>query len=153
MSVVDHTSIGALGDSEAREALRHLGLANPTRIRRLREGYNSAMRRVEHAGQWYALRILKPEEEEQRQREVAAMRAAAPVVPVPHVHASDTWRDHPALLLSWLLGRPLKHELRVRPWRAWRLEVSFEKTRAAINALLAPTLLRQTGRLWTQRGP
>lgn len=153
MSIFDHTLINALGDSEAREALRHMGLTNPTRIRRVHEGYNSAIWRVEHAGQWYALRILKPEQEEQRQREVAAMQAAASVVSVPHVHASDNWRDHPALLLSWLPGRPLKHELRVRPWRAWRLGVSFGKTQAAINALPAPMLLRQSGCLWTQRGP
>lgn len=153
MSIRDHTAIGTLGDSEAREALRHVGLANPTRIRRLREGYNSAMWRVEHAGQWYALRILRPEQEQQRQREVAAMQAAASVVPVPRVHASDTWRDHPVLLLSWCPGRPLKHELRVRPWLAWRLGVSFGKTQAAINALPAPMLLRQTGCPWIQRGP
>jgi len=74
--------------------------------------------------------------------------AVAGGVPVPEVHAVGTWRGHPALLLAWCPGRPLAHEVRVRPWRAWALGVAFGRAQAAIHALPAPAIPRDHPVSW-----
>lgn len=139
------------GDIDPRAVLRALGLVDVAWIGR-RMGNNSAIWQVEHAGTRYALRVLRAEEEEQCRWEIVAMEAAAGV-PVPRVCASGTWHDRPVLLLSWCPGRPLKQELRARPWRAWGLGVAYGRTQAAINAAPAPATLPRRGPSPAPGGP
>src|SRR5260370_768251 len=69
-------------------------------------------------------------------------------LPVPQVHAAGTWRNHPALLLSWLPGWPVTDELRMRPWRAWQLGALFGRMHAAIHTLQAPGILQNHPDAW-----
>lgn len=77
------------------------------------------------------------------------MRAASALgLSVPAVHAAGVWRDRPALLLTWLPGRPILEELRRRPWRAHALGAAFGRTQAAIHALSAPSPLSGRPDAW-----
>jgi aminoglycoside phosphotransferase (APT) family kinase protein len=99
----------------------------------------TAIWRVERGDSVYALRVLGPGETAACQRECIAMQAAAAAgVPVPKIHATGTWQDRPALLLSWCPGRPLLDELQYRPWRFWTLAVAYGRIQAVINAISAP---------------
>src|SRR5260370_11718433 len=60
---------------------------------------------------------------------MAAARAAG--LPVPEVHAAGVWQDLPALLITWLAGRTVADELRVRPWRVWRAGVAVWRVQGA----------------------
>jgi hypothetical protein len=72
-------------------------------------------------------------------REIMAMDAARSVdLPVPKVHAEGFWGDRPALLLSWMPGRPLKHELVTSPWGAWAHGHALGRMQAAIHRAPAP---------------
>jgi aminoglycoside phosphotransferase (APT) family kinase protein len=72
-------------------------------------------------------------------REVISMNAARSAgLPVPEVHAEGQWGDRPALLLSWMPGRPLGHELASRPWRAAAYGYALGRTQAAIHRVPTP---------------
>jgi aminoglycoside phosphotransferase (APT) family kinase protein len=112
-------------------------------------GFDMAMWKVEHEGRSYALRVFRPGEHERCERERVVMEAAqAAGLPVPQVQAAGVWQDRPALLITWLTGRPLAEELRARPWHLWRLGIEFGRMQAAIHALPAPDLLRQQPDAW-----
>ncbi len=124
--------------------LAALGLTGPTAVAPVAGGLDTAIWRVEHDSAVYALRVFRPEQAETCRREVLVMRAAAAGgIAVPQVHAHGTWRDRPALLLSWCAGRPLLHALSDQPQRAWELGVAFGKMQAAIHAVPAPPELRR----------
>jgi aminoglycoside phosphotransferase (APT) family kinase protein len=134
---------------DARAILQTLGCGNVTAVVPVRAGSDTAIWRVESAGQLYALRVFPPGREDDCEREIAVMQAAlAGGIPVPRVHAAGTWRDRSALLLSWLPGRPMAEELRTRPWRAWRLGVLFGRMQAAIHAVPAPDVLMRRPDAW-----
>ena len=52
------------------------------------------------------------------------------------------------LLLSWLPGWPVAEELRVHPWRAWKLGVVFGRMHATIHTLPAPAILHDHLYAW-----
>jgi aminoglycoside phosphotransferase (APT) family kinase protein len=108
-----------------------------------------AMWKVEYEDQTYALCVFRPGEHEDCEHERVVMAAArAAGLPVPEVHAAGVWQDHPALLLTWLAGRMVADELRVRPWQVWRLGIAFGRMQAAIHAVPVPGLLRQQPDAW-----
>ena len=126
--------------------LTALGLPDPARITPVTGGADTAIWRVEQAGRESALRVFRPEQAAVAQREVAAMAAARDQgLPVPKVYAQGSWQARPALLLSWQPGQPLAHELRARPWQAWKLGMAFGRTQAAIHAMPAPPELIDNG--------
>jgi aminoglycoside phosphotransferase (APT) family kinase protein len=124
-----HAILAALGLTGAAEAIPVAG------------GADTAIWRVAHGSQHYALRVFRAEQAETCQREIAAMRAALDGgLAVPAIHAAGSWRDRPALLLSWCPGSPLIHALQRRPGQIWRLGTQFGRTQAAIHAITpAPT--------------
>src|SRR5712692_4483897 len=123
--------------------LQTLGLTDATAVTPVHGGSDTAIWQIERADEVYALRVFGEGEYGDCEREQQVMQAALQSgLPVPQIHAAGTWRDHPALLLSWLPGWPVAEELRVRPWRTWKLGVLFGRMQAAIHTLTAPALLR-----------
>lgn len=129
--------------------LTSLGIADATAVTPVSGGWDTAIWRVERAGDAYALRLFRAEQAGTCRREVAAMRAASAAgLPVPQIHAETVWRDRPALLLSWSAGRPLAHELAERPWRVWRLGVAFGRMQARLHTVPAPDALCREPGAW-----
>lgn len=132
-----------------------LGVPRPTKIAPAVGGSDTAVWRVECGDATYALRVFPAEQAAACRREVLAMRvAAAGGVPVPAVHARNSWRDHPVLLLSWCSGRTVLDELQAHPARAWALGVGFGRMQARIHTVTVPMdLRRQLGSWATWTGP
>jgi aminoglycoside phosphotransferase (APT) family kinase protein len=124
------------------DILRTLGVAGPARAIPVSGGADTLIWRVEAAGQVSGLRLFRPEQAAMAQREVAAMTAASAAgLPVPRVYAEGFWRGRPVLHMSWMPGRPLRDELRARPWRARALGVQFGRAQAAVHAVSLPAAL------------
>jgi aminoglycoside phosphotransferase (APT) family kinase protein len=122
--------------------LAALGQASPARVTQVTGGADTAIWRVQQEGRVSALRVFRPEQAGAAGREVTVMAAAAARgLPAPAVFAQGTWQERPALLLSWMPGRPLAHELSRRPWQAWTLGTAFGRMQAAIHATPAPAAL------------
>lgn len=103
------------------------------------------MWKVKCGEHFYALRVFRPGEHAQCEHEQVVMAAVhAAGRPAPQVHAAGVWRDRPGLLITWLSGRMLSEELRLHPWRLWRLGRAFGQMQAAIHTVPVPAhLLRQ----------
>src|SRR5258708_5901322 len=124
--------------------LRSLGITGTPTITPVQGGFDMAMWKVESEDQTYALRVFRAGAHAECEHERVVMAAArAAGLPVPEVHAAGVWQDHPALLLTWLAGRTVADELRVRPWQVWRLGGSFCGTAAAVHRGAVPPLLPQ----------
>lgn len=130
------------GELNPREALAALGIAQVDAVERVEGGSDSAIWRVEAAGGVYALRVFRPGEQDDCDRERTAMWAASAAgLPVPAVHATGSWRERPALLLDWLPGLPVFEELRQRPERAAHLGAVFGEMQARLHTVAAPPSL------------
>ena len=129
--------------------LQILGLHGVTSVTPVRGGGDTAIWRVERAGKVYTLRVFQCGQDDACQHEQAVMQAAkAGGLPVPQVHAAGKWHDYPALLLSWLPGKPVAEDLRAHPWRAWHLGLLFGNMHATIHTLTAPEFLCQPSKNW-----
>jgi aminoglycoside phosphotransferase (APT) family kinase protein len=105
-------------------------------------GADTLIWRIKYGSQRYALRLFRADQAEMSRREVIAMNAAASFgLPIPEVHAEGLWGDRPALLLNWMPGRPLKHELAASPWRAWKYGHGLGQMQAAIHRVPVPDTL------------
>jgi aminoglycoside phosphotransferase (APT) family kinase protein len=129
--------------------LAALGVTDVTGASRAHGGSDTTIWRVQRPDGAYALRVFHAGEERDCERERVVMEAVrAAGLPVPETHAAGMWRGRPALLLTWLPGWPLGEELKRRPWRAWRLGVTFGRAQAAIHALAAPSPLSDHPDAW-----
>lgn len=136
-------------DLDATGILASLGLNGTGSVQKVSGGRDTALFRVGHGEQSYALRVFRSEQDQLARREARVMRwALERGVQVPRVEAEGMWRDRPVLLLSWCPGRPVAHELAARPWRAWPLGVLFGRTQAAIHRVAAPAELRENEEAW-----
>ncbi|HEU5100364.1 MAG TPA: phosphotransferase [Roseiflexaceae bacterium] len=116
--------------------LAALGITGAVEATPVSGGFDTAIWRVDHDRQRYALRVFRAEQAETARREIAAMRAAlAGGLPVPAIHAAGGWRERPVLLLGWCDGEPLLGRLQRQPWQLWRLGLAFGRTQAAIHAI------------------
>jgi aminoglycoside phosphotransferase (APT) family kinase protein len=137
---------GAIDPVAVLEALGVAGVRSATPVT---GGWDASIWRVEQEKGLFALRLFRVGKDEDCRREARVMRAAATGgLPVPAVCAEGAWRDRPALLLSWCAGRPLLHEVRARPWRAWRLAVAAGRMLARLHRV-APPELRRAEEAWT----
>jgi len=140
-------------DLDPRAILQALGVADAMAVVPVSGGSDTAIWRVERGVERYALRVFRSEQAEICRYEVLAMEAAgAGGIPVPRVHAAGAWQGRPALLLSWLPGRPIGGVLAARPWLAPRLGVLFGRMQAAIHRVPAPNGLRRPDRPWIDWG-
>ena len=129
--------------------LKTLGLSEATAITPVHGGSDTGIWQVERGSKVYTLRVLRRGGHADGEREKVVMETArSSGLPVPQVHATGIWHDHPALLLSWLPGRPVADELHARPWRAWQLGVAFGRMQALIHAVPAPGILLQRPDAW-----
>ncbi len=129
--------------------LQFLNFPSPTTIDPVQGGTDTTLWRVIYPHATYALRLLTKGHQHIYEREIAVMQtASAAGLPVPQIHAHDLWQDHPVLLLSWLPGKPLAHELLAHPWKAWQLGYQFGQMQARIHALTAPQQLLQLATDW-----
>ena len=131
------------------DILRELGIENASSVTPLSGGQDMAMWKVECGNQTYALRVFRVGAQKQCEHERAVMAAAhAAGLPVPEVHAAGVWRERPALLITWIYGRMLSDELRLHPWRLWRLGRAFGQMQAALHAVPAPAHLLEHPDAW-----
>jgi aminoglycoside phosphotransferase (APT) family kinase protein len=131
--------------------LAALGLDGPSRITPVTGGADATIWRVEYGDADYALRLLRADQMAMARREAVVMAAAAAAgIPVPRVLVEGSWDNRPALLLSWMPGRLLRHELECRPWRAWALGVQFGRVQAAIHAAPVPVALHRHPVSWIE---
>lgn len=129
--------------------LQFLNFPSPTRIAPVQGGTDTTLWRVIYPHATYALRLLDKGRQHLYEREMAVMQtASAAGLPIPQIHAQGIWQDHPVLLLSWLPGTPLAHELMAHPWKAWHLGYQFGQMQARIHALAAPQQLLQSETSW-----
>jgi len=93
-------------DLDPMAILGALGVSGVTAATPVSGGWDTAIWRVDCGGKAYALRVFRAGEDKTRRREVEVMRAAAAGgISVPTVHAEGSWRDRPAMLLSWCAGQ------------------------------------------------
>lgn len=124
---------------DPRAILAALGITGVAEARPVSGGADTAIWRVAHGEQLYALRVFRAEQAATYRRELAAMRAAAVgELPVPAIYAAGSWRDRPALLLGWCAGEPLIRALQRRPAHVWRLGTRFGRMQAAIHTIEPP---------------
>ncbi|MBA2679113.1 MAG: aminoglycoside phosphotransferase family protein [Ktedonobacteraceae bacterium] len=136
-------------DLDPHAILHVLGLTDATSVTPVHGGSDTAIWQVERGGSIYALRVFGEGRHDDCEREKLVMQATfAGGLPVSQVYAEGIWHEHPALLLSWLPGWPLADELRVRPWRAWKLGILFGHMQASIHALPAPGGLDEHPDTW-----
>lgn len=130
--------------------LQELGLLNATAVTPVQGGAHTAIWRVEHADQIYALRVFPVGQYEECERERQIMQHARDAgLPVPQIHTAGIWHEHAALLLSWLPGRTVADEIFCHPWRAWQVGVLFGRMQADIHKLQAPDILCQDRYEWS----
>jgi aminoglycoside phosphotransferase (APT) family kinase protein len=123
-------------DLDPHAILAALGITGATNATPVSGGSDTAIWRVAHGQQLYALRVFRAGQAATYQREIAAMRAAqAGGLPIPAIQAAGSWHDRPALLLSWCDGEPLLRTLQRQPARLWSLGIQFGRTQAAIHAI------------------
>jgi hypothetical protein len=122
--------------------LEALGLSRPTRSTPVRGGADTLIWCIEYGSERFALRVFRSDQAAMMQREIIAMSAArSAALPVPEVHARGFWGERPAFLLSWMPGRPLKHELAASPRRAWAYGLALGRIQAAVHRVPAPVNL------------
>lgn len=135
---------------DPRAILAALGVSGVTAAEPVSGGWDTAIWRVECAGEAFALRVFHAGEDDTCRREVQVMQAAAAGgISVPSVHAEGSWQDRPAVLLSWCAGRPVRHEMTSDPASIRQLGRAFGQMQARIHALRAPEVLhRDPERSW-----
>lgn len=134
---------------DPRAILTALGVADGvSAIAPVSGGMDTALWRVERAGRPYALRVFRPEQAAVARREAAIMAAGIPAVPIPAVRAAGSWRDRPALLIDWCVGRTLLDAVRAAPRDALALARLFGETHARLHAATPPDALVAEDRSW-----
>lgn len=99
-------------------------------------GGDIAVWRVQCGDRSYALRVFRPEQTNDFEREVIAMRAAGVAgIPVPSVCAERSWQGYRVLLLSWCPGDTMLRVLRAHPFRIWHVGSRFGQMLARIHQI------------------
>jgi aminoglycoside phosphotransferase (APT) family kinase protein len=134
------------------EVLAVLGFSEHSSILPVTGGADAAIWHVVCGAEHFALRVLRPEQTVQAQREALAMTlATSGGVLVPRVVTTSTWRDRPAMLLTWSSGDSLAKVIKEHPL-AWRrskkLGTEFGRAQAAIHALSLPSETCFHGHAW-----
>lgn len=129
--------------------LAHLGITG--QIERVHGGQDAAIWRVETPQGAYALRAMRPEQRPTAALEAAAMRAArAGGVPTPPLRALIEWEGRPVMLMDWMPGVPLAHQVQADPAAAVALCYAFGEVQARIHAIPAPPELVNFQRGWIE---
>jgi aminoglycoside phosphotransferase (APT) family kinase protein len=142
-----------VSELDPHEIIRELGFAGPHSASVLAENRGKAVWRMEGGDGIFALRILRPDEQETAAAEQRSMEAArAAGAPAPQVVATGSWQRRPVMLLSWCEGQTLRAAIQARPWAAFRLGVACGREQARLHAAPAPPSLAST-RWLTRFGP
>jgi aminoglycoside phosphotransferase (APT) family kinase protein len=119
--------------------LKALDVADVRSVSPISGGTDTSLWRVEHARLTSALRVYPPDRLNSYLGELRALELAGRHgVPVPEVRRQGSWRDRPALLLSWCAGQPLAAALKRQPWRVLRLGWAAGRTQALIHRIAVP---------------
>lgn len=143
--------------SDPIKILRALGRTEPAVATTIRGGADATIWRVDQAGKTFALRLLRPNQTGQAQRELCSMSAAASAgVPVPGVIEAGTWGDRPAMLVEWADGTTLAQALSVASAHSSSAESlgrRFGEVHAAIHRTPAPAELVGDWKPWPSPFP
>jgi aminoglycoside phosphotransferase (APT) family kinase protein len=92
----------------AEPVLAQLGIANVTSVTSVTGGADALLWRVEIGDDAFALRVLRPDQAAQSEREILLNQWMSDhEIPAPGIIASGTWQDRPAYLMRWIDGQPL----------------------------------------------
>ena len=134
---------------DPREILRAIGIEDPDSVAPVTGGMDTAIWRVGHRENLYALRVFRPEQAPGIARETAAMIAAAAAgIPVPRLVQQGVWNDRPVLLLGWSPGQTVAQTLMRQPWRAWSVGDAFGQVQARLHRVAAPPVLAEKATAW-----
>ena len=118
--------------------LADLGIYNPSSVKQISGGNDTAMWLVKSADVKYALRILRHNEKKQFQAEQTAIELAEKAnLPVPKIVAKGIFNEFPAILLSWCPGVTLAQQLFLKPWLIWKLGMMFGRMQAKMHTITA----------------
>lgn len=141
------------GAIDPHEIMRTLGFAGRFSSTPLAQNRGKGVWRLQGDAGTFALRVLRPGEDETARHEREAMDVArAAGVPVPEVLAAGTSDRRPVLLLSWCDGQTLHDAVRARPWTAYGLGLVCGRRQALLNRTPAPPALASSPWL-TRFGP
>ena len=144
------TTAGAI---DPLEIMRTLGFAGRFSASPLAQNRGKGVWRLQGEQGTFALRVLRPGEDETARHEREAMEAArAAGAPVPEVLAAGTSDRRPVLLLSWCEGQTVHAAVRARPWTAYGLGLLCGRGQAELNRRPAPPAVASSPWL-TRFGP
>ena len=125
--------------ADVARVLRALGIEGCTASHLLAENFEKSVWRVDTTEGRFALRMLRPHDDDAADRELAILAAArAAGVPVSALRARGTVEGRPVLLLSWTEGRSLAVEARARPWLVYRLGFALGEQQANVHRAVMP---------------
>ena len=133
------------------EILDALGIDGVTSATPVIGGADTEIWRVEHGGLVSALRILRTEQAAVVPIELASMRAASAVLPVPEIRAAGAWNDQPVMLIAWMPGETLLQAVMgdLRMAKEWgRL---LGEAQARLHGIEAPGGLPSAAESWLGR--
>lgn len=126
------------------------GIPHPQQVTPVLGGADTLIWKVIDPSGHFALRLLRAEQADGWQRELAAMRLAADGgIPVPTVHQTLLWQDRPVILMDWCAGAPVLNWFTQRPWLIWRLCHLMGQMQAQIHRIVLPADWPQPADPWS----
>jgi aminoglycoside phosphotransferase (APT) family kinase protein len=144
--------VGALdryGGIDPLEPLAALGIEDVTDVQPVSGGMDTLIWRVNTTGGMYALRLFRPDQQDQWSKEVQVMRVLGDLgMPVPLVAAHGLWDSRPAMLMEWCEGRTVLDEVLAYPERIGALGTSMGRLHAHLHAVSLPREYWEDHRTW-----
>lgn len=149
----DNPDFGPLIDEtpgDVADVLAALGISGVTEATRITSGWGgTTVWRLEREGRVEALRIFPQGAREGRDREVAALNAAAEGgIPVPDLLATKLRSTRPVIMTTWCAGRSVAESAAAAPWRVQALGVEMGRMQARIHRIEAPESVRRRSPDW-----
>lgn len=111
-----------------------LDLREPTTWTKVAANRGKSVWRVDCPKGSFAVRMLRRGKDESAEHEAEMMQVARCAgLPVATVRATARLDGRPVLLIDWVQGRELTHQIRTRPWQAHRLGQIFGEQQARMH--------------------
>jgi Ser/Thr protein kinase RdoA (MazF antagonist) len=148
-----------LADEETNPAaiLRSLGMHPTSSPERITGGMDTAIWRFTTAdGEAHALRLFRPGQQPQADREKLAMDWARDSgLPVPAIEVFSEWQGRPVAIQQWVPGMPMLKLVEKKPWLVVSLGRRLGEAQAGLHRHQPPAgLLQDAPNYWLRRaGP
>jgi aminoglycoside phosphotransferase (APT) family kinase protein len=137
---------------DPREPLAALGIENVTEVEPISGGMDTLIWRVDTPDGAYALRLFRPEQQDQYANEVRMMQTVGALgVPIPRIIVHGVWEERPAILMEWCTGRTVLDEALAHPELCESLGISMGRLQARMHAVTVPREYWEDHRGWLRR--